>query len=87
MGCCVQAKNQSTKSSKELHIIKNYSVYEIDDVPKLLKHYEVYQELGSGAYGTVKLVMSKTSKTKRAMKILRKKRMDQYEKESLNREI
>lgn len=53
-----------------------------------LKYYQVYEQLGKGAYGVVKMGISKRTNQKVAIKIYDKKRLDQPNKlKNLQREI
>lgn len=42
-----------------------------------MSHYEIYGELGKGAYGIVRMGLDKRTNTKIAIKIYEKKRLDE----------
>lgn len=53
-----------------------------------MSHYEIYGELGKGAYGIVRMGLDKRTNTKIAIKIYEKKRLDEPNKiKNLERQI
>jgi serine/threonine protein kinase len=53
-----------------------------------MNHYEIYGELGKGAYGTVRMGLDKRTNEKIAIKIYEKKKIDEPNKvKNLEREI
>jgi calcium-dependent protein kinase len=95
MGNCCRSKQKDGA----LDLSNNQIVQQISDIKfdksnflmqrneKFTEHYLIGQSLGTGAYGEVRKCRNIKTKQNRAVKILRKDRMDDFETKRLTNEI